>query len=80
MCPHLAKNNKKMFFRLKIKVRTDDAFRRKFGADSNNVARRIMAFAQSYWKMSESLGTVIIFDVDPNIEPISGTYVALTDL
>jgi hypothetical protein len=69
-----------MFFRLKIKVRTDDAFRRKFGADSINVARRIMAFAQGYWKMSASLGTQIIFEVDANIDPISGTYVALTDL
>ncbi len=39
-----------------------------------------MAFAQSYWKLSDSLGTQIVFAVDANVEQISGKYAALTDL
>jgi len=69
-----------LFFRLKIKVRIDDAFNAKFGADSANAARRVMAFAQNYWKMSESLGTQIIFAIDADIGQISGKYAAETDL
>ena len=69
-----------LFSSLRIKVRYDDAFKGKFGADSVNAARRIMAFAQNYWKLSASLGTQIIFAVDANVEQISGKYAALTDL
>ncbi len=68
------------FSSLKIKVRYDEAFKGKFGADSINAARRVMAFAQNYWKMSASLGTQIIFAIDANVEQISGRYVAGTDL
>jgi hypothetical protein len=68
------------FFSLKIKVRYDDAFKSKFGSDVNNAARRIMTFAQSYWKLSASLGTQIIFQIDANIQAISGKYAAATDL
>ena len=67
-------------FSLKVKVRYDDAFKAKFGADVNNAVRRIMAFAQTYWKMSASLGTQVNFVIDNNIDGISGKYVAETDL
>ena len=69
-----------LFSSLRIKVRYDDAFKGKFGADSINRARTIMAFAQGYWKLSASLGTQIIFAVDANVEQIGGKYAALTDL
>ena len=68
------------FLSLKIKVRYDDAFKSKFGGDVNNAARRIMAYAQSYWKLSASLGTTINFVIDANIQQITGKYVAATDL
>jgi hypothetical protein len=32
-----------VFFRLRIKVRYDDNFKAKFGADAANTARRVMA-------------------------------------
>ena len=69
-----------MYFRLKIKIRYDEAFKGKFGADSANAARRVMAYAQNYWKMSASLGTQIIFAIDANIQAITGKYEAKTDL
>ena len=69
-----------MYFRLKIKIRYDEAFKGKFGADSANAVRRIMAYAQNYWKMTASLGTQIIFAIDDNIQAITGKYVAKTDL
>jgi hypothetical protein len=65
---------------LRVKAKYDDAFRTKFGADAVNAVRRILAFSQNYWKMSASLGTQIIFAVDPTVQAISGTYVAETDL
>jgi hypothetical protein len=39
-----------------------------------------MTFAQSYWKLSASLGTQINFQIDANIQAISGKYAAATDL
>ena len=63
-----------------MKVKYDDGFRAKFGADAVNAARRVLAFSQNYWKMSASLGTQIIFAIDPTVQAISGTYVADTDL
>ena len=65
---------------MKIKIRYDDAFKSKFGTDVNNAARRIMAYAQTYWKMNASLGTQVNFVIDNTIQAISGTYVAATDL
>jgi hypothetical protein len=67
-------------YTIKVRVCIDDAFKAKFGADSTNAVRRVMAFAQNYWKLSASLGTQLIFAVDANICQIAGRYVAETDL
>ena len=66
--------------RLRIKVRYDENFKAKFGADSLNVVRRVMAQAQNIWKWKDSLTTTVTFQIDPTVEPIRGRFVADTDL
>jgi len=65
---------------LRIKVRYDENFKAKFGADSVNVARRVLAQAQNIWKWKDSLTTTVTFQIDPNVEAIRGRFVAEDDL
>ena len=67
-------------YRLRIKVRYDENFKAKFGAESLNVVRRVMAQAQNIWKWKESLTTTVTFQIDPTVEAIKGKFVADTDL
>jgi hypothetical protein len=72
----------KIFFvhRLRVKVRYDENFKAKFGDDSVNAVRRVMAHAQNIWMWKASLTTTVTFQIDPEVDAIPGKYVAETDL
>jgi hypothetical protein len=55
---------------MKTKVYYDDTFKAKFGADSVNKARVIMAQAQNMLMWKDSLTTQIILKIDGNIENV----------
>ncbi len=61
-------------------MRYDENFKAKFGADSVNAARRVLAQAQNIWKWKDSLTTTVTFQIDPNVEAIRGRFVAEDDL
>jgi hypothetical protein len=61
-------------------VRYDENFKAKFGADSVNVVRRVMAQAQNIWRWKDSLTTTVTFQIDANVEAIRGKFVAGNDL
>ncbi len=67
-------------FSLKVKLNYDDAFYSRFGPDSVNAARRVMLNAQYYWKMRESLGTVVSLMIYNSVDNIGGRHAAKTDL
>ena len=66
--------------RLRVKAKYDDNFKRKFGSDAVNAARRILAHAQNLWLLRESLTTVVRFIVDPNVDYIPGQWASKTDM
>ena len=51
-----------LWFSLNVTIRYDDNFKGKFGADAENVIRRVMAHAQNIYQWP-SLTTKIIFNV-----------------
>jgi hypothetical protein len=65
---------------MSVKVRYDDNFKEKFGEDSINSARRVMAFAQAQFMLKDSLTTTIDLDIDPDVEYIPGKWVAGKDM
>ena len=65
---------------LRVKAIYDDNFKEKFGADVVNTARRVLAQAQSLYKLRDSLTTEINFKVDPEVDYVPGRWVASTDL
>ena len=62
-----------MISSLKIRIRYDSKFKAKFGDDSENVIRRIMAHAQNIWKWKETLTTQLIFNIE-SIEYKAGDW------
>jgi len=64
---------------LPMKIRYDDNFNDKFGTKAVNTIRRVMAQAQNIWKW-RSLPAPLIFNIDANIEKISGRFVAENDI
>ena len=65
-------------FSLKIRIRFDDLFKAKFGNESENVIRRIMAHAQNTWRWKESLTTELLFDIE-SVEYMPGNWNVQTD-
>ena len=65
---------------LRVKAKYDDNFKRKFGSDAVNAARRILAHAQNLWLLRDSLTTVVRFIVDPNVYYIPGQWASKTDM
>jgi hypothetical protein len=65
---------------MSVKVRYDDNFRDKFGEDTINSVRKVMAFAQAQFMLQDSLTTTITLDIDPNVEYVSGKWVAEKDM
>ena len=63
-----------------MKAIYDDNFKGKFGDDVVNAARRVLAQAQNFWKLRDSLTTEVNFKVDPNVDYIPGKWVAERDL
>ena len=63
-----------------VKVRYDTNFKNKFGNETLNTVRKVMAFAQAQFMLIGSLTTTITLDIDPNVEYIPGKWVADTDL
>ena len=59
---------------LKVKAIYDDNFKGKFGDDVVNAARRVLAQAQNFWKLRDSLTTEVNFKVDPNVDYIPGKW------
>ena len=57
-----------------MRIRYDDNFKAKFGADSENTIRRVMAQAQNIWKWKETLTTQVIFNIE-SIEYKAGVWV-----
>ena len=57
------------FFSATVKLHYDSALAQRFGADAENMARRVMAHAQNafLWK---SLTTKVIFKVHPEIRAL----------
>jgi len=76
----LGHNSNKIFHSLKVKVAYDDNFKNKFGDDSVNAARRVMAQAQNLYKLKDSLTTEIIFKIDSDAQYIPGKWVAANDM
>jgi hypothetical protein len=65
---------------MKVKVFYDDNFKAKFGDDSVNAARRVMAQAQNVFRWKESLTTEIIFKIDNSVDYIPGKWIASKDV
>ena len=59
-----------------MKVFFDSNWKQKFGADSENAAKRVIVHAQHVLKWSESLTTKIWLNVVPQMVPISEALVA----
>ena len=62
-----------------VKIRYDENFKAKFGADSVNTIRRVVAQAQNMWKWP-SLTTSVTFLFDPSVDAVAGKFVADTDI
>jgi len=62
-----------------LKIRYDQNFAAKFGADSVNTIRRVVAQAQNIWKWP-SLTTSVTFVIDNSIDAVAGRFVAETDI
>ena len=58
----------------------DDNFKGKFGDDTVNTARRVLAQAQNVFMWKDSLTTTVKFKVDENVEYHAGKWFAKTDL
>jgi len=67
-------------FRMSVKIRYDTNFQTKFGADTLNSVRKVMAFAQAQFMLKDSLTTTITLDIDPNVEYIPGKWIADKDM
>jgi hypothetical protein len=65
---------------MSVKVRYDTNFQKKFGNQTLNTVRKVMAFAQAQFMLKASLTTTITLDIDPNVEYIPGKWVADNDL
>jgi hypothetical protein len=65
---------------MSVKIRYDDNFKGKFGDDTINSVRRVMAFAQAQYMLKDTLTTTINLDIDPIVEYIPGKWVADKDL
>ncbi len=61
------------FFSSTIKLHYDESWAERFGNDSVNAARRVMAHAQNIW-MWPSLTTKVIFDIDPEVKAQPGRW------
>jgi len=68
------------YYSLRVKAIYDDNFKEKFGDDTANAARRVLAQAQNLFKLRDSLTTEVILTVDPNVAYIPGKWVAGNDL
>jgi len=62
-----------------VKIRYDENFKAKFGTESVNTIRRIVAQAQNIWKWP-SLTTSVTFQIDPSVDAVAGRFVAGTDI
>jgi len=62
-----------------LKIRYDQNFADKFGADSVNTIRRIVAQAQNIWKWP-SLTTSVTFVIDGAVDAVKGRFVAEDDI
>lgn len=62
-----------------VKIRYDENFKAKFGADSVNAIRRVVTQAQNMWKWA-SLTTSVTFVIDPSVDAVTGKFVAGTDI
>ena len=69
-----------IFCSLKVKVIYDDNFKGKFGDDTVNAARRVLAQAQNAFMWKDSLTTVVKFKVDSNVDYHAGKWVAENDM
>lgn len=65
---------------MKVKVIYDDNFKRKFGVDSVNTARRVLAQAQNIFMWKDSLTTIIKLKVDNNVDHYVGEWIADEDM
>ena len=64
---------------IKLKLNYDDNWKDKFGADSINAIRRVVAHAQAIWKWS-SAPSKLLFDIHPEVTQISGRWTAQDSL
>ena len=64
---------------MKVKAICDANFVAKFGSDTNNAVRRVVAHAQHVYKWP-SLKTKIIFDVSPGVQTIEEKLTAGEDM
>lgn len=62
-----------------VKVRYDENFSAKHGANAMNVIRRIFAQAQNIWRWP-SLTSSVTFVIDPKVDAVRGRFVAETDI
>jgi hypothetical protein len=62
-----------------VKIRYDENFKAKFGAEAINTIRRIITHAQNIWRWP-SLTTLVNFQFDANVEAVAGRFVAGTDI
>ena len=58
---------------MKLKLSYDDAWREKFGADSVNAIRRVLAHAQTMWKYPTAPAK-LYFDIDPEVRQLPGRW------
>jgi len=58
------------FVSIKLKLSYDDNWKDKFGADSVNAIRRVVAHAQAVWKWA-SAPSKMIFDIHPEVNQAS---------
>ena len=64
---------------MKLKLGYDDNWNQKFGSDSINAIRRVMAHAQNVWKWP-SAPAKVIFDVDPDVRHLPGQWTAANSM
>ena len=56
-----------------MKLAYDDNWKDKYGADSINAMRRVLAHAQNLWKFP-SVPAKLYFDIDPDVRQLPGRW------
>ena len=58
---------------MKLKLSYDDAWNEKYGAESLNAIRRVLAHATSFWRYP-TVPAKLYFNVDPDVRQLPGRW------